>query len=118
MKTSTTSPLALASKAELTAAVEEARDAVGASFERFCLVAGLASLTQMLEEDATALAGAPHARSADKQGTLGRTRARWAFTVQGGTGASAGAIKTTARSCSLPTGRKLRRPLAGAMAMS
>ncbi|SDX79213.1 hypothetical protein SAMN04488238_1301, partial [Roseicitreum antarcticum] len=68
MKTSTTSPLALASKAELTAAVEEARDAVGASFERFCLVAGLASLTQMLEEDATALAGAPHARSADKQG--------------------------------------------------
>jgi len=75
MNTSTTSPLALASKAERTAAVEEARDAVGASFERFCLVAGLASLTQMLEEDATALAGAPHARGADKQGyRWGRTR--------------------------------------------
>ncbi|MDT8326479.1 MAG: IS256 family transposase, partial [Roseovarius sp.] len=57
MKRTITSPLALASTAELTAAVEEARDEVGASFERFCLIAGLASLTQMLEEDATALAG-------------------------------------------------------------
>ena len=51
------SPLALASTAALTAAVEEARDEVGASFERLCLIAGLASLTQMLEEDAVALAG-------------------------------------------------------------
>jgi hypothetical protein len=70
-----TSPLALASTAELTAAVEEARDEVGASFERFCLIVGLASLTQMLEEDATALAGAPHARAADKPGyRWGRTK--------------------------------------------
>jgi putative transposase len=68
MKRPTTSPLALTSPAELTAAVEEARDAVGASFEHFCLLAGLASLTQMLEEDAMALAGAPHARTADKPG--------------------------------------------------
>lgn len=75
MKRITTSPLALASTAELTAAVEEAGDAVGASFEHFCLMAGLASLTQMLEEDAMALAGAPHARAADKPGyRWGRTR--------------------------------------------
>lgn len=66
MKRSITSPLSLTSAAELTKAVEEARDEVGASFERFCLIAGLASLTQMLEEDAAALAGALHARAADK----------------------------------------------------
>jgi putative transposase len=75
MKRTITSPLALASTADLTTAVEEARDEVGASFERFCLIAGLASLTQMLEEDATALAGAPHARADDKPGyRWGRTR--------------------------------------------
>lgn len=80
MKRTTTSPLALASTAELTAAVEEARDEVGASFERFCLIAGLASLTQMLEEDATALAGTPHVRAADKPGyRWGRTRGRLGF---------------------------------------
>ena len=75
-----TSPLALASTADLTEAVEEARDEVGASFERFCLIAGLASLTQMLEEDATALAGTPHARAADKPGyRWGRTRGSVGF---------------------------------------
>ena len=80
MKRATTSPLALASAADLTAAVEEARDAVGASFEHFCLMAGLASLTQMLEEDAMTLAGAPHARAADKPGyRWGRTRGSVGF---------------------------------------
>ncbi len=68
MKRAATSPLALASTAEVTAAADEARDAFGASFEHFCLMAGLASLTQMLEEDGVALAGAPHARASDKPG--------------------------------------------------
>lgn len=80
MKRTITSSLALASTADLTAAVEEARDEVGASFERFCLIAGLASLTQMLEEDATALAGTPHARAADKLGyRWGRTKGSLGF---------------------------------------
>ena len=80
MKRTITSALALASTADLTAAVEEARDEVGASFERFCLIAGLASLTQMLEEDATALAGTPHARAADKPGyRWGRTKGSLGF---------------------------------------
>ena len=75
MKRTTSSPMALTSGANLTAAVEEARDAVGASFEHFCLMAGRASLTQMLEEDAMALTGAPHARAADKPGhRWGRTK--------------------------------------------
>lgn len=80
MKRTTTSSLALASTAALTAAVEDARDAVGASFEHFCLMAGLASLTQMLEEDAMTLAGVPHARAADKPGyRWGRTKGSLGF---------------------------------------
>lgn len=80
MKRSTTSLLRLASTSEMTAAVEGAWDAVGVSFERFCLTAGLTSLTQMLREDARQLAGAPHAREADKPGyRWGRTRGRLGF---------------------------------------
>jgi hypothetical protein len=45
-----------------TALVTDAWDAVGASFERFCLTAGVATLTRMMEEDATALCGQRHER--------------------------------------------------------
>jgi len=80
MKKSTISPLTLASRAEMTAAVEESWDAVGESFEQFCLIAGLSSLTQMLGEDAKALAGDPHARAADKPGhRWGRTKGQLGF---------------------------------------
>lgn len=80
MKTTTTSPLALASRTEMSAAVEEAWDAVGESFEQFCLLAGLSSLTQMLDEDAETLAGEPHARDPGKPGyRWGRTRGRLGF---------------------------------------
>jgi transposase-like protein len=80
MKRSTSSPHALASASEMTAAVEGAWEAVGASFEQFCLVAGLSSLTQMLEQDARTLAGEPHARDAEKPGyRWGRTRGRLGF---------------------------------------
>ena len=57
MKTTTTSATALASAANVHALVKEAFDAVGASFERFCLMAGIESLTQMLGEDVDTLAG-------------------------------------------------------------
>lgn len=80
MKKFSTSALALASKSEMTAAVEGAWEAVGMSFERFCLIAGMASLTQMLEEDTQQLAGTPHARDADKPGyRWGHTRGRVGF---------------------------------------
>ena len=62
MKRSATSSLALASRPEMASAVEDAWQAVGASFEQFCLVAGLSSLTQMLEEYARELAGEAPAR--------------------------------------------------------
>ena len=42
MKTTTTSATARASAANVHALVKEAFDAVGASFERFCLMAGVA----------------------------------------------------------------------------
>ncbi len=81
MKKSSTSALALASKSEMTAAVAGAWEAVGMSFERFCLIAGMASLTQMLEEDTQQLGReTPHARDADKPGyRWGHTRGRVGF---------------------------------------
>mgnify|MGYP001553112696 FL=1 len=80
MMRATTSPLALASKTEMNAAVEEACEAVGESFEQFCLIGGLSSLTQMLDEDAHTLAGAPHARAGDKPGyRWGHTKGRLGF---------------------------------------
>ena len=45
MKTTTTSATALASAANVHALVKEAFDAVGASSKRFCLMAGIESLT-------------------------------------------------------------------------
>ena len=51
------------------ALVAEAVDEVRASFERLCLTAGLATLTGMMEEDATRLCGPRHGR--------GREGHRW-----------------------------------------
>jgi transposase-like protein len=66
------------------AAVAGALQRVGASFEQFCLAAGLASIQQMLEEDACLLAGSPYERATDKQGyRWGRTKGRIGF--HGGT---------------------------------
>lgn len=80
MKTTTTSPVALASMSEMTAAVGEAWDAVGTSFEQFCLTAGLASISQMLEEDVTALAGERYGRSAGDPGyRWGATKGKLGF---------------------------------------
>ena len=58
-----------------TALVTDAWDAVGASFERFCLTAGVATLTRMMEEDATALCGQRHERLS------GRAAYRWGKTT-------------------------------------
>ena len=105
MKRSTTSSLALASRPEMATAVEDAWQAVGASFEQFCLVAGLSSLTQMLEEDARELAGEAHARDAAKPGY------RWARTT-GRVGFHGGKValqrprvrsKTTGKELALPS---------------
>ena len=59
---------------DATALVTEAWDAVGASFERFCLTAGVTTLARMMEEDATALCGRRHER------LDGRAAYRWGKT--------------------------------------
>mgnify|MGYP006989105455 CR=1 FL=1 len=41
---------------------------VQASFERFCLISGIAALEEMLNEDAQALCGGRHERSDGRKG--------------------------------------------------
>ena len=57
MKTTTTSPFALATTPSGSSLVGEAFEALTESFERFCLRAGIESLMQMMNEDMTRLAG-------------------------------------------------------------
>ncbi len=57
------------------AIVEDAWEAVGASFERFCLSAGIATLSAMMEQDAATLCGPRHRRDTGAVGhRWGRTR--------------------------------------------
>ena len=68
------------------AMVEEAWQEVGASFERFCLKAGIATLTQMMEQDAAELCGSRYERED------GRDAYRWGKT-QGRVGFHGGTVK-------------------------
>ena len=57
MKTTTTSASALATAPVEPSLVEDAYGALTESFEHFCLMAGIESLTQMMNEDVAWLAG-------------------------------------------------------------
>lgn len=60
--------------------VEEAWQEVGASFERFCLTAGLATLASMMEEDAVELCGPRYGREDGKAGhRWGKTKGKLGF---------------------------------------
>jgi putative transposase len=48
--------------------VEEAWRDIGASFERFCLTAGIATLADMMERDAADLCGPRYGREDDRRG--------------------------------------------------
>jgi putative transposase len=48
--------------------VETAWEKVAASFERFCLTAGIATLAEMMERDAVELCGPRHGRTVDRRG--------------------------------------------------
>lgn len=75
MKKSTTSAAVVPA-----AIVEDAWHEVGASFERFCLTAGIATLAGMMEEDATSLCGARYGRAAGKEGRRwGKTAGKVGF---------------------------------------
>jgi len=62
------------------AIVEEAWQEVGASFERFCLTAGIATLANMMEEDAARLCGPRYGRAEGKAGhRWGKTKGKVGF---------------------------------------
>lgn len=62
------------------AIVEEAWQEVGASFERFCLTAGITTLATMMEEDAARLCGPRYGRAEGKAGhRWGKTRGKVGF---------------------------------------
>ena len=75
MKKFTTSPAVVPA-----AIVEEAWQEVGASFERFCLTAGIATLASMMEEDAARLCGPRYGRADGKAGhRWGKTKGKIGF---------------------------------------
>ena len=62
------------------AIVEEAWQEVGASFERFCLTAGIATLANMMDEDAARLCGPRYGRAEGKAGhRWGKTKGKVGF---------------------------------------
>lgn len=64
--------------------LKEAWQEVGASFERFCLTAGIASLSEMMEQDAAELCGPRYGRQDGRDGhRWGKTKGRVGF--HGGT---------------------------------
>ena len=72
MKKSTTSAAVAAA-----AIIEDAWQEVGASFDRFCLTTGLATLAGMLEEDATRVCGPRYGRADGRAGHRWAPPARW-----------------------------------------
>ena len=80
MKTTTLSPLALATTPSGSSLVGEAFEALTESFERFCLMAGIESLMQMMNEDVTRLAGGRYEHGPEKPGyRWGSSKARLGF---------------------------------------
>jgi putative transposase len=58
----------------------EAWDEVSASFDRFCLAAGVDALGAMMEKDVSEVCGARHARSEERRGhRWGRTQGKIGF---------------------------------------
>ena len=79
----------------------DALASMSASFERFCLAAGLETLSEMLEQDATAACGERHERGERRQAH------RWGRT-KGKIGFHGGKVEIEA-----PTGSRARRGRAG-----
>ena len=69
-----------ASPARVTNAVGKAMEEVRASFDRFCLAAGIEALGEMMETDAAQACGPRHSRIAMRRGyRWGRTRGKVGF---------------------------------------
>ena len=92
---SSSSPKALATSFPMPP-LADAMDAVRLSVDRFCLLAGVEALAEMMEEDATTVCGARHRRHGNRRGY------RWGHTQSEiGTTAAASAAATFA-TCSCP----------------
>src|SRR3954469_10400570 len=77
-----TAPVALnpAAMAEERSAVAVAFEAVRSSFDKFCLIAGIEALQELLQEEASAVCGERHQRHDGRQGRRwGETRSQVAF---------------------------------------
>ena len=59
----------------------DAMDAVHLSVDRFCLLAGVEALAEMMEEDATTVCGARHRRHGDRRGCC---HGNWLVSAAGG----------------------------------
>ncbi len=71
---SSSSPKALAASFPMPT-LADAMDEVRLSVDRFCLLAGVQALAEMMEEDATTVCGARHRRHGDRRGyRWGRTQ--------------------------------------------
>src|SRR6516165_11553020 len=58
----------------------KAFEEVSASFDRFCLAAGIAALGEMMEKDAAEACGTRHSRTKERRGyRWGRTQGKIAF---------------------------------------
>jgi transposase-like protein len=68
MKKTITSNAAISTGIDPSEMVQSAWEDVGSSFDRFCLTAGIASLTEMMAEDAERLCGGRHERGSGRRG--------------------------------------------------
>ena len=87
----------------------EALASISASFERFCLAAGLEALAEMMEQDALAACGECHERGRRRKAIAGaRPRARSVSTAARSRWRVPGFAASTARSRLFPVGRPPR----------
>ena len=105
MKKTTTSELALTRQNDLRGGVAGTWEAVGQSFDQFCLLAGVSALNEWMEADVSELAGDGHARNTDKPGD------RWG-TTRGRPGFQGGKVELERPACARrPPGRRCRFPV-------
>src|SRR5271166_1207264 len=94
----------------------EALASMSASFERFCLAAGLETLSEMLEQDATAACGERHERGERRQAhRWGRTKGKIGFRWQGRHRAPTGSRARRGRARPAELGERRQRRLARQM---
>jgi hypothetical protein len=89
------------------APVGKAWEEVSASFDRFCLAAGIETLGAMMEADAEAACGPRHSRSEDRRGhRWGRTAGKIGFLLARSQSSGLGYAGSTGRNCRWQAGSR------------